>query len=79
MKKEHEEVMKNVPLFLRGNSFTEAKDGVTGSQTAKGGLNKTLASGIGLDNPYLRDGITIENLPKFKTGTDISPIIAIIR
>lgn len=42
-------------------------------------MNKTLASGIGLDNPYLRDGITIENLPKFKTGTDIDPIIAIIR
>ena len=78
MKKDHEELMKNVPLFQRGNSF-DAKEGATGSQNAPGALNKTLASGIGLDNPYLRDGMSIENLPKFKTGTDIAPIIAIIR
>jgi hypothetical protein len=46
LKKNHEEVMKNVPLINRGNSFDDGKT-VVGEP---GALNKTLASGVGLDN-----------------------------
>jgi hypothetical protein len=75
LKKNHEEVMKNVPLINRGNSFDDGKT-VVGEP---GALNKTLASGVGLDNQYLNQGQSIDSLPKFKPGTDIAPIIAIIR
>lgn len=49
MKKDHEEMMKNVPLLVRGNSFDEGK----GTSNNQGALNKTAATGIGLENKYL--------------------------
>jgi hypothetical protein len=48
IKEDHEEHFKNVPLMLRGKGAEEL---VADNET--GALNKTSATGVGLDNKYL--------------------------